>query len=430
MFTGLLASNPEQGSSNAVEGLAYASLQPKVKEALADDKAFLANLVKTLKTAPPRSPLTYGALSIFSNLTRYQPPQSEEQKRLGQLKAYANAAGKSGAKPDPLNDDEHVSERCQKVFAAGVTPVLVSHSKNGSAASLSLIIGIIHALSMTQSLRGQLAQQGAVRLLIDAWTALGAVDGANSSADTALARRTAAQALARILISTNPTHVFGGTRPVPIHAAIRPLASLLKKDDDSYDLLPAFESLMALTNLASTDDDTRGGILRTAWPDVEEQILSNNERITRAAVELVCNLVQAPEGILMYADGSPAARNRLNILVALADAEDAGTRNAAGGALASLLAYEGVVDGILARERGVAIVLGLCNASESEDLRHRGAVSIYSMVMCDGETGKRAKAAIKAANGVSILTECAKASRRAEVVEVTVFALKELLKEE
>ncbi|ERS96612.1 hypothetical protein HMPREF1624_06821 [Sporothrix schenckii ATCC 58251] len=430
MFTGLLASNPDQDSSHAVEGLAYASLQPKVKQALADDSAFLSNLVKTLKTATPRSPMTYGALSIFSNLTRYQPPQSEEQRRLGQLKAYANAAGKSGAKPDPLNDDEHVSKRCQKVFAAGVTPILVSHSKNGSAASLSLIVGIIHALSMTQSLRGQLAQQGAVRLLIDAWNALGAVDGASSSADMSLARRTAAQALARILISTNPAHVFGGTRPVPIHAAIRPLASLLKKDDDSYDLLPAFESLMALTNLASTDDDTRGGILRAAWPDVEEQILSNNERITRAAVELVCNLVQAPEGILMYADGSPAARNRLNILVALADAEDAGTRNAAGGALASLLAYEAVVEGVLARDRGVAIILGLCNASESEDLRHRGAVAIYSMVMCDGETGERARAAVKAANGVSILTECAKASRRAEVVEVTVFALKELVKEE
>ena len=431
MFTGLLASNPDQGGASAVEGLAYASLQPKVKEELAKDSEFLKNLVKTLKSAPPRSPITYGALSIFSNLTRYQPPLSEEQKRLGQLKAYANAAGKTATqKPDPLSDDDHVSARCQKVFAAGVTPVLVSHSKNGSAASLSLIIGIIHALSMTQSLRGQLAQQGAVRLLIDAWNALSSVDGANSSADTPLARRTAAQALARILISTNPSLVFGGTRPTPISAAIRPLASLLKRDDDSYDLLPAFESLMALTNLASTDDDTRGGILRVAWPDVEEQILSNNERVTRAAVELVCNLVQAPEGILMYADGSPAARNRLNIMVALADAEDEGTRNAAGGALASLLAYEGVVEGVLARERGVQIILGLCGASESEDLRHRGAVSIYSMIMCNGETGKRAKAAIKAANGVSILTESAKASRRAEVVEVIVFALKELLEDE
>lgn len=413
-----------------MEGLAYASLQPKVKDDLAGNSEFLKNLVKTLQDAPPRSPVTYGALSIFSNLTRYQPPQSEEQKRLGQLKAYANAAGKSAQQPNPLNEDEYVSERCQKVFAAGVTPVLVTHSKRGSAASLALIIGIIHALSVTPGLRGRLAQQGAVRLLIDAWTALGAVDGASSGADTVVAQRTAAQALARILISTNPTHVFGGTRPMPISAAIRPLAALLKREDDSYDLLPAFEALMALTNLASTDDDTRSGIVRAAWPDVEEQILSNNERVTRAAVELVCNLVQAPEGIILYADGSPAARDRLNILVALADAEDEGTRNAAGGALASLLTYEGVVEAVLARERGIQIVLGLCSASETEDMRHRGAVAVYSMVAFSGETGKKARKAIREANGVTILTECAKVSRRAEVVEVTVFALKELLKEE
>ncbi|CAK7562513.1 MAG: SWI5-dependent HO expression protein 4 [Sporothrix epigloea] len=431
MFAGLLASNPDQGGSNAVEGLAYASLQPTVKEELAKDSALLKNLVKTLKSAQPRSPITYGTLSIFSNLTRYKPPRSEEQKRLGQLKAYANAAGKTpDQEPDPLDDDEHVSARCQKVFAAGVTPVLVSHSKNGSAASLSLIIGIIHAMSVTRTLSGQLAQQGAVRLLIDAWNALSSVEGTNSGADTTLARRMAAQALARILISVNPSLVFGGTRPTPMSAAIRPLASLLKRDgDDSHDLLPVFESLMALTNLASTDDDTRNGILRVAWTDIEEQALSNNERVTRAAVELVCNLVQGPEGVSMYADGSPAARNRLNILVALADADDEGTRNAAGGALASLLAFEGVVEGVLARDRGTQIILGLCSASESEDLRHRGAVSIYSMLMCDGETGKKAKAAIKAANGVAILTECVKASRRAEVVEVTVCALKELLED-
>jgi hypothetical protein len=214
-------------------------------------------------------------------------------------------------------------------------------------------------------------------------------------------------------------------------AAIRPLASLLRRDETDRDLLPAFEALMALTNLASTDDDTRRGILRAAWPDVEEQILSDNARVARAAVELVCNLVQGPEGVALYADdASPQARNRLNILVALADAEDAGTRNAAGGALAALLAHEGAVAGVVARPRGVAIVLGLCAASESEDLRHRGAVAVYSMVSCDGATGRKAREAVRAADGVAILTECAKVSRRAEVVEVAVYALKALLEEQ
>ena len=434
MFTNLLVKNPDHADQNAIEGLAYASLQPQIKEELADDGALLTSLVKALKDAPPRSPLTYGALSIFSNMTRYQPPQSEEQKRMGQLKAYANAAGKEGANTSPLNDDEHVSARCKKIFAAGVTPVLVTHSKNGSQASLALIIGIIHAIAMTQSLRGQMAQQGAVRMLIDAWNALAAINTDTERAATAgsepdKTRRQASQALARILISTNPAHVFGGTRPVPVSAAIRPLASLLKRDEESADLLPAFESLMALTNLASTDDDTRSGILRAAWPDVEEQILSSNARITRAAVELVCNLVQGPEGIALYADGSHKAANRLNILVALADAEDEGTRIAAGGALAALLSFEGAVEAVTKRERGVKIILGLCSADETEDLRHRGAVAIYSMASADGEVGRKARDAIRAENGISVLTECAKASRRAEVVEVVVHTLKALLED-
>lgn len=433
MFTNLLVKNPEQADQNAIEGLAYASLQPQIKEELADDSALLTSLVKALKDASPRSPLTYGALSIFSNMTRYQPPLSEEQKRMGQLKAYANAAGKEGANISPLNDDEHVSARCKKIFAAGVTPVLVTHSKNGSQASLALIIGIIHSIAMTQSLRGQLAQQGAVRMLIDSWNALAAINtegAATAGSESDKTRRQAAQALARILISTNPAHVFGGTRPVPVSAAIRPLTSLLKRDEESYDLLPAFEALMALTNLASTDDDTRSGILRAAWPDVEEQILSSNDRITRAAVELVCNLVQGPEGIALYADGSQKAANRLNIMVALADAEDEGTRIAAGGALASLLSFEGAVKAVIKRERGIKIILGLCSAEETEDLRHRGAVAIYSMASADGDVGKKARDAIRAENGIFILTECAKASRRAEVVEVVVHTLKLLLEED
>lgn len=207
MFTSLLTNSPtsdeaSEADQSAIEGLAYASLQPKIKEELAGDSKVLERLVKTLKDTKPRSPVTYGALSIFANMTRYQPPLSEEQKRLSQLKSYANAAGKEGANINPLNDDEHVSARCKKVFAAGITPVLVAHSKSGSPASLALIIGIVHAVSMTQSIRGQLAQQGAVRMLIDSWNALAALNTevAPNGSEADKTRRLAAQALARILI--------------------------------------------------------------------------------------------------------------------------------------------------------------------------------------------------------------------------------------
>lgn len=410
------------GQQHSIEGLAYTTIQPHIKEEVAGDEKLLRQLVAVLQKAPPRSPLMYGALSVFNNLTRYQPAQSEEQKKMHQLKAYANAAGKMPA-PNPLNDDEHTSARCVKVFEADIVPTLVSQSRQGSAASLSIIVFILHALSVTPSLRGQLAQQGAVPLLMGAHAALPESD--------AQGKRTAAQALARILISINPSLVFGGTRARPLSSAIRPLVSILSSDPgaDTRDLLPVFESLMALTNLASTDDDARNSIIRAAWDAIEEQLLSTNSRISKAAVELVCNLVQSVEGVALYAESTPQAANRLHILLALADAEDEGTRSAAGGALATLTPYEEVVRGILKREKGVDAVLNLCT-DDSDDLRHRGAVAVYNMIALEGDDGKSARETIRASQGVEILTACAKQSRRSEVVEVTVQALKLLLDQE
>ncbi|KAK4150096.1 myosin-binding striated muscle assembly central-domain-containing protein [Chaetomidium leptoderma] len=417
-FTKMLVEDPEHVQSS-VEGLAYATIQSKVKEELAQDKDSLKRLVKALESAPPKSPLTYGALSIFVNLTRYQPVETEEQKKLKQLKAYANAAGKLQA--DPLNDDAQVAERCKRVFEAGITPVLVTHCKNGSVASLSLIISIIYSLSMTPALRGQLAQQGAVRLLIGAWAALPEKEDK--------ARRTAAQALARILISTNPALVF---RQTPQSAAIRPLTSIITPDPnaETRDLLPTFEALLALTNLASTDNDTRRSIVRTGWDDIEEQLFSSNTRVSTAVVELICNLVQSPEeAMTLFGDGSPRAETRIKVVLALADAEDEKTRSAAGGALASLTGFDAVVRGILAQPRGAGIVLDLCRDDANEGLRHRGAVIVHNMISHEGDVYKLAREKLLDAGGVEALTECAKKSRTGEVVQAVVHALEALLGE-
>jgi hypothetical protein len=339
---------------------------------------------------------------------------------MNQLKAYANAAGKLGG-PDPLNDDEHVAKRCKLVFDAGITPVLVTHSKNGSPASLGLVISIIFSLSVDRTLRGKLAQQGAVKLLLVSWMSLPQTEAAS--------RRLAAQALARILISTNPALVFGGNRDTPIIAAVRPLVSIIPPDPaaQTRDLLPSFEALMALTNLASMDDDaTRRSIINTAWNQIEEQMLASNTLVSKAAVELVCNLVQQPEAIALYAEETAKARNRLNVLLALADAPDAGTRSAAGGALASLTNFEGVIRGIINRDRGVKVILGMC-VDDSEDIRHRGVFVVHNLVTAEGEVGELAREKVKSEGGVETLTECAKKSRSNDVVELTVQALKALL---
>ncbi|KAI1124128.1 putative actin cytoskeleton organization protein [Nemania abortiva] len=421
-FTTLLLADPESSKQHSIEGLAYATIQPTVKEQVAHNPELLKNLAKALGDAPAKSPLTYGALSIFVNLTRYQPVQSEEEKKMNQLKAYANAAGKLPP-PNPLNDNDHVTDRCKRVFEAGVIPVLVTHSRHGSRASLSLIVSIVFSLSVTTSLRGQLAQQGAVNLLIAAGSIL--------SDDDAQAKRMAAQALARILISTNPSLVFGGTRAHPQSAAIRPLASILQPDPaaETRDLLPAFEAMMALTNLASTDDDTRATIIRVAFAQIEEHIFSSNHMVCRAATELICNLVQCVEGIALYAAGTPQAANRVHLLLGLTAVEDVATQRAAGGALASLVAYEEVVREIIKRTTGVEHLLSLCSA-DSEELRHRGAFIISGMISHEGEIGKQARQVIRNSSGVEHVKACAQKSRAPDVVELAAGALKVLLEKD
>lgn len=417
LFTKMIIRDEDHGRQHSIEGLAYASLQPKIKEKIISNKELLTKLIKTLESTPSRSPTTYGALSIFLNLTRYRPAVTEEEKKMSQLKAYADAAGQLST-PDTLDSDEHVAKRCKAVFDLGLVPILVTHSKSGSPGSLAIIVNIILSLSVDKKLRGQLAQQGAVTLLIIAWSAL---NESNSAA-----ARTAAQALARILISIDPSLVFGGTRATPIAAAIRPLISILPPDPaaDRQDLLPTFESLMALTNLASVEDDQiRQVIIRTAWPHIEEQLLASNHLVSKAAVELVCNLMQSPEGIALYADGSRQASQRLHILLALSDAEDEATRSAAGGALASLTGFESVVRGIVHRERGVKVVLGLCS-DPSEGLRHRGVAIILNMASTEGEIGEEARKKIEEEDGVNVLKECLKQTRQPQIVQLSVEALK------
>jgi hypothetical protein len=405
----------------SVEGLAYASLRPQVKDKLAVDKSFLRNLINALKEAPAKSPTTYGALSILANLTTYMPTLSEEQKRMTQLKAYANAS-KSSLKPDPLNDEEHVAKRCQAVFEARVIPILVTHSQHGSTASLTLVVSIVFSLSKTPKIRGQIAQQGGVKLLLHAYSVM---------PDEAMtAKRTTAHALARILISTNPSHVFGGSTPIPLTSAIRPLLLLLSDDPavEHRDLLPVFESLLALTNLASTDDTARNPIIRLAFQQIEELLLSNNKMVTRATVELICNLMQSPECVAKFADGGKQASHRVHILLALADSEDFATRRAAGGALASLTEWDTAVNAVLERGRGVEILLGLCQ-EDDEELRHRGIVCILNVMNAPGKVGEWGIKKVTEVGGVVALKECLKKSRSQEVLEITVEALKKLLGE-
>jgi len=384
---------------SAIEGLAYASTQPAVKEELAKDNPFLERLFDAVKKARPGSTTAFGALNLIDNLTRYLPIQSEEQKRMSQLKAYANASP-SSAEPSPLDSDEAVTKRNSTLLQAGLVPALVGISRTLSPTSRTLLLSILLSLSRTPSHRGPLAQQGAARLLLSTYASL----PSTSNPDGAHTHLTAAHALARILISCDPSHVFPPSGSPPLSSTIRPLLTLLSPpptDNPPRSLLPIFESLLALTNIVASAPHTpsiTSPILTLATPHIEDLLLSNNTLLRRACTELVCNLTaNSDDGVTLFAEDTPQAKHRLHVLLALADSEDLKTRQAAAGAVASVLTTEGGVRNVLAREGGVKRVLEMCG-DEDGGMRHRGVVCVGHLVGM--ELGRKA---VSKDGGVEVL---------------------------
>jgi protein unc-45 len=412
--------------SDAIEGLAYASLKAEVKNELARDAQFLQSFLQALKSNMQKTDVAVGGLSVLSNLTQYAPVLSEEQKKIAELKAYANASRPS--KLNVLNSDEHVMARCNAIIEAGVMPVLIEFNKSRTSSSRSLVAKIILNLSRNPKTRGKVAQQGAVKLLIlyfqQASERPSKEDGMNIEA---------AHALARILISVDPALVFPASGLPSITSAVQPLISLLRPpttqalSDQPRDLLPTFESLLALTNLASSSDISPAHIIvRSAWDAIEDLLLSNNEMLRRASCELVCNLAATEAGVAKYADRSRRSVQRLHTLLALADMDDVATRCAAGGALAMLTEHDAAIASVLEVKRGVHILLGLCQ-DDNEEIVHRGLVCLRNLACATGDIGQQARNAIQEEKGVDTLKACLRQWNNQAMLQAGVDALKPLV---
>jgi len=321
----------------------------------------------------------FGTMTILANITAYRPKLSEEQQKIYELKAYANST--KLPPPDPLDNEDKVTARCIKVINSGFVPLLNKQLKGFSPAAQLQALQVVNSLSQEQIHRAKLAQQGALKLLLQAYDSISS--DTQSSPNPAYI---AAHALARILISVNPSHAL-----TPPSSAVRPLVFLLnpvESSDGARNLLPVFEALLALTNLASADEETCNTIIRTAWPIIEDEfLLSSNALVQRASVELICNLCASPLGASQFGDGTRAAP-RLKTLLALSDADDMATRRAAAGALAMLTEWDSVIDAILALDGGVDRLLRLLK-DESEEVVVRGAAALGNCVAARKERVKK-----------------------------------------
>lgn len=413
----------ENHGDQAIEGLAYASLQPKVKESIVKNNSLVTRLVTTLRTRPSA---VFSSLTVFSNLVTYRIKQSEEQKKMAQLKAYANQT--KPAPDDPLDNDGFVTSRCKTLLDQDIVPAILSACRQTASPTIvALVVGILLALAKEQKHRVKMTQQGAVRLLLQIRDRMSKSD--NMTSDTSLIERTAAHALARLLISVNPAHVFSSG--VPVSSAVGALIPLLSLDHDSEqrDLLPTFEALLALTNLASMDDNTARDLqIRTAWDKIEELLFASKILVQRAAVELVCNLMTSPNCVALFADGSNDARRRITILLALGDVEDHATRRAAGGALAMLTEWDAAVTAVMAARdgKGVEILIEMCG-DENDEIKHRGFACLNNVVNAPEQVGAEGINKVKTARGGEVIKESLKGTRNPEVLRLGVEVLKRLI---
>lgn len=94
-------------------------------------------------------------------------------------------------------------------------------------------------------------------------------------------------ALARLCLGVNPHSLFRGDGMAQDVAAV--LVHVLKEATHE---LHQFEALMALTNIASLDEDARAAVAGAgAWEECVNLLGHRDGRLVRVAMELMCNIV-------------------------------------------------------------------------------------------------------------------------------------------
>eukprot|EP00211_Chloroparvula_japonica_P000330 CAMPEP_0119129538 /NCGR_PEP_ID=MMETSP1310-20130426/7241_1 /TAXON_ID=464262 /ORGANISM="Genus nov. species nov., Strain RCC2339" /LENGTH=1263 /DNA_ID=CAMNT_0007119965 /DNA_START=174 /DNA_END=3965 /DNA_ORIENTATION=- len=390
MFLDKMEGDDTFGERNVVywvmEGISFLTSLPEFKTFIMDHPTLLRNMFTFMSgvdfmedTEGPRaralrsrdrnssSTSDFGFVGAIYNLT-FDPERAlkpEDKEKVHQLEQLHEKAGVKDKPRIHENDKSPVVEkRTIRLLQLGVGRAL---SVLGAAVSRlapsvqELLSGIFLHLSVIREFRGSLVADGAMPILIS----LG------SKASTLQGKYIASQAMARILITTNPNLALTNGNE---YNCIEPLINCLKNDDDG---LMQFEALMALTNVASMNENVANSIAeRKRLVLIEALHHENVQLLRRAATELLCNLSFSEN--YLEALAGPGGETRVLILSKLIFEEDLPTANAAAAVLASAGALEDVAKNILAKGDLEAFTYGT-SSDRPMDLQHRCIVAIAHM---------------------------------------------------
>uniref|UniRef100_A0A7N6A234 UNC-45/Cro1/She4 central domain-containing protein n=1 Tax=Anabas testudineus TaxID=64144 RepID=A0A7N6A234_ANATE len=344
----------------SVEGLAYLTFDADVKEDFVEDKNALLAMFELTKSEDKTVLFAVGS-TLVNCTNSYEVEKPDPQ--LVELAKYA--------KQHVPEEHPKVQLKCffyaelVKLLEAGVVSALGCMVKQESPALTEACREVFLALVQRQEDRGTVVAQGGGKALIPL-----ALD------NTDVGKIKAAQALAKITITSNPEIAFPGER---IYEVVRPLVSLLSLE---CSLLQNFEALMALTNLAGISDRLRQKIIKEkAVPKIEGYMFEEHDLVRASATECMCNLVLSTEVQKLYV---ATGNDRLKLLVLYSGEEDERLRKAAAGTLAMLTAEQPELCARIptTTTHWLEIIQALL-LSEISDLCHRGVVIIQNMMQAE-----------------------------------------------
>ncbi|CAF1543404.1 unnamed protein product [Rotaria magnacalcarata] len=280
----------------SADGLAYLSLDADVKEELVDNILAIKSLFNLCQCEDAH--VLYSITTIFVNLTNTYDTKKAD-KEMADLATYAK---QHVPKEHPKDNTESYEERRRKLVDAGIISVLVQLCKHKSDNCREQVARIFLGLSENEKYRGPIVAAGGAKALLPL-----ALDG------TPAGKTKAAQALAKIAITTNPEMAFPGQRMLEL---VRPLLQLLKLENTA---LENFEALLALTNLATGGESVRKRILKErGFPNIEQYMYEEHTMLRRAATECMSNLV-VQEEVTKHFTGD---NDRVKLVVLLCGEED------------------------------------------------------------------------------------------------------------
>ncbi|KTW27512.1 uncharacterized protein T551_03011 [Pneumocystis jirovecii RU7] len=358
-------------SVSFIEGLTYLSMFSHVKEYIVSKERLFMAISKRIKEESDDISFIFSTLVCIKNIVSYKPKLTEEQEQIIKLKNILQEH--LTVHEDNLESDEKVSERCLKIINHQILIILNSTLSCKLDSIKTFCSKIILSLATKPKHRFLLAEQGVIRILYNIIKdsqikALTVEDSETNFQYPAIV------SLAKMLITINPNSVFDRSR-FQVDDIVIYIYECLKVSENN-NLLVQFECLLALTNLTSLNIEVREKFISILWPMIEWLWLSDNQLIQRSAVELLCNLVACPSGITIF---SKKRKQRIHILLALADSPDKKTRIAAGGALAILSNNISICEAMLEKKEAIKIILDMVN-EETDDLIHRGLVCIENII--------------------------------------------------